>query len=304
MFRALLLKAADSPGLRDFAMRRGFVRRAVRRFMPGEDLEAALRAAEQLEREQLGSVLTLLGENLSTAEEADRVTAHYMDALERIHASRLDAHISVKLTQLGLDQGRDGCEARLRRLADCAAALGNMVWIDMESSRYVDVTLDLYKRLRQEFANTGVCVQAYLYRTAADVDSLLGIGASIRLVKGAYREPPSIAMPSKADVDRNYVALAERILAGGMEPRDGRFGLATHDRAIIRRIEARLQGPSPARVEFQMLYAIQREEQLRLARDGRRVRVLISYGTAWFAWYMRRLAERPANIWFVLKNLG
>jgi proline dehydrogenase len=302
VLRSVLLSASESRWLRERAVRYPFVRRAVSRFMPGERADDALSASRAL---GVGTVLTRLGENLVSASEAERVTKHYLDVLDRVHAERLDVEISVKLTQLGLDFSREECEAHLHALADRARALGNWVWVDMESTAYTDATLDIYRRLRERFPNSGVCVQSYLYRTAADVESLISIGSGIRLVKGAYREPPDKAYPKKEDVDASYFRLAERLLSTDAREKGVRAIFGTHDPLLIRRIErlARSVGLAPRELEFQMLYGIGRSEQVRLAAAGYRFRVLISYGEAWFAWYMRRLAERPANVLFVMRSL-
>jgi len=317
IFRNVLLAASENRWLRERAVRFPFVRRAVTRFMPGETFEDALAASRAL---GVGTVLTRLGENLRNAAEAADVARHYREVLDRIHgASRgdrsdgpapaagqsLDVEISVKLTQLGLDFSREECEAHLHELARHAQSLGNWVWVDMESTAYTQVTLDIYRRLRSAFPNTGLCVQSYLYRTADDIESLIALGSGIRLVKGAYREPPDKAFPKKEDVDESYFRLAERLLSDGAREKGVRAIFGTHDPALIRRIEAhgRSLGRKPDQIEFQLLYGIGRSEQLRLSAAGYRFRVLISYGEAWFAWYMRRLAERPANVLFVLKSL-
>jgi proline dehydrogenase len=300
--RALLLKGSESRWLREHGTKHGFVRRAVSRFMPGETLDDALAASRSL---GVGTVLTHLGENLNSADEADEVTRHYLDALERVRASGLDIEVSVKLTQLGLDFSRDLCEKNLLTLVERARSHGKWLWVDIESTAYTDATIEVFRRARSVSSNVGLCLQAYLYRTAADMDSLIAIGSGIRLVKGAYREPPDKAFPKKADVDENYFRLAEKLLAADTRAKDVRAIFGTHDPVLIRRIEslAKSAGLAPADVEFQMLYGIRRQEQLRLAAEGYRFRVLISYGAAWFPWYMRRLAERPANVLFVLKNL-
>jgi len=270
--------------------------------MPGETFEEALEASRAL---GLGTVLTQLGENLRSVEESKQVTRHYITVLERVHESKLDVEISVKLTQLGLDFSREACAENLHTLMERAKTLVNWVWIDMESTAYTDATLDIFRRARSAFANTGLCVQSYLYRTAADVETLIPLGAGIRLVKGAYREPPEKAFPHKKDVDENYFRLAERLLSQEARARGVRAIFGTHDPILIRRIEehARSAGLSPDALEFQMLYGIRRQEQLRVVEAGHRFRVLISYGAAWFPWYMRRLAERPANVLFVLRSL-
>jgi proline dehydrogenase len=302
ILRDVFLAASESRWLRERAVKLPFVRRAVSRFMPGETVDDALSASRAL---GVGTVLTRLGENLRNAEEAESVARHYLDVLDRVAAERLDVEISVKLTQLGLDFSREECERHLRALAERARSHGNWLWIDIESTAYTDVTLDLYRRLRGSFANTGLCVQSYLYRTAADVESLIALASGIRLVKGAYKEPPDKAFPKKEDVDESFYRLAERLLSDDDRAKGVRAIFGTHDPILIRRIEdhARSRGLPAKDVEFQMLYGIRRQEQLRLMRAGYRFRVLISYGEAWFAWYMRRLAERPANVLFVLKSL-
>jgi len=305
LMRSLLLAGSESRWLRAQATRRAFVRRAVSRFMPGESLEDALGTAPALKQDGIGLVLTRLGESVSDAAEADAVATHYLEALQRIRATSVAAEISVKPTQLGLDIEPERCLAHLRALAGRAAALGNFVWIDMEQSRYVDATLDLTRRVRAEHANVGVCLQAYLFRTAPDVERLVPSGAGIRLVKGAYREPPEIAFPRKRDVDANYLALARRLLADDARKAGVRAVFGTHDSRLLRAIvdHAAAIGLPARAAEFHLLYGIQRAQQQRLARAGHTVRVLVSYGSYWFPWYMRRLAERPANVLFVAKSL-
>jgi len=305
LMRSVLLAGSESPWLRAQATRRAFVRRAVSRFMPGESLEEALGTAPDLARDRIGLVLTRLGESVTDAAEADEVAAHYLDALESIRAQRVNAEISVKPTQLGLDIDASRCLAHVRALAGRAAALGNFVWIDMEQSRYVDATLELARTVRAAHANVGVCVQAYLFRTAQDLERLLPIGAGVRLVKGAYKEPAEIAFPRKADVDANYLTLARRLLADDARKAGVRAVFGTHDTRLLGAIaESNAALGRPARdAEFHLLYGIQRAEQQRLARAGHAVRVLVSYGSYWFPWYMRRLAERPANVWFVARSL-
>ncbi len=305
LMRSVLLAGSQSVWLRERAMRWGFVTRATKRFMPGEELEDALAAAELLRRDGVATILTRLGENLTEMGEAQAVVDHYIQAQERVRATGIDAEMSVKLTQLGLDQSAEACCASLKRIADHAATLGRTVWIDMEGSAYTDVTLDLYRRLRREQPNVGVCVQSYLLRTDSDLDTLVPLGAAIRLVKGAYKEPAMIAFQSRRDVDENYIRLAVRLL--GEEARKaGVFaGFGTHDATLIQRIQqhAAANGVPKSAFEFEMLYGIRRDAQARLVADGYRLRVLISYGEFWFPWYMRRLAERPANVLFVVKNL-
>lgn len=305
LVRSAFLAGSESRWLREQAVNYRFVRRAVSRFMPGEDLDAAIAAAQDLQAKNIGAVLTYLGENLQRLEEAEQVTRHYLEVLARAQGASLDAEISVKLTQLGLDLGPAACEAGLLSLIERAGAAGTWVWIDMESSAYTDVTLDIFRRARARFANVGVCVQAYLRRTEQDLRTLIPLGGGLRLVKGAYREPPEKAFPRKRDVDANYLTLARRLLGREARQAGVRAIFGTHDAALIRRIVEEVPGAAlrPQEVELQMLYGIKREEQGRLAARGHRFRVLISYGDAWFPWYMRRLAERPANVLFVLRNL-
>jgi len=300
--RSVLLAGSENRWLRDHATRWRFVRGAVSRFMPGETAEAALDATRAL---GVGTVLTQLGENVRDLDQARGVTRHYLDVLDRVHRDGLDVEVSIKLTQLGLDLSREECEKNLLTLIERARSLSNWIWIDMEGAAYTDVTLDMARRARAGNPNVGVCVQAYLYRTAEDMKSLIALGSGIRLVKGAYREPPDKAFPKKSDVDENYFRLAEQLLSADARAKGVRAIFGTHDPILIRRIEdlGRSSNLPPEALEFQMLYGIRRQEQERIAKAGYRFRVLISYGDAWFPWYMRRLAERPANVLFVVKNL-
>jgi proline dehydrogenase len=306
LIRNLLLAGSESTWLRSHATRSRIVRRSVTRFMPGETIDAALAAARDLQAAGTPTILTHLGENVRDASEAAAVAAHYLELLDRVHAAGLDAWVSVKPTQLGLDLGMDLCRRHLVRLSAHAANTRNMLWIDMESTPYVDRTIDLYRGLRGEFANVGVALQAYLYRTPEILDALIPLGPAVRVVKGAYREPPSLAFPNKKDVDEQFYRLSVRLVAADARAAGAFLAIATHDPALIARLQAHLaaQQVSRDRYEFEMLYGIRRDLQTQLARAGARVRVLISYGEYWFPWYMRRLAERPANLWFVAKNLA
>ena len=305
VMRTVLLAGSESRWLRHQAPRLGFVKKAVTRFMPGEHVEDALAAAAALREQGITSVLTHLGENVSDAPEAAAVGRHYLDVLGRIDASRLDCQISVKLTQLGLDVGEEACHANLRALVEKAAGLGNFVWIDMEQHGYVDRTLALYRRILAALSNVGVCLQAYLYRTPADLASLLPLGGGIRLVKGAYNEPADVAYPKKSDVDASFVALAKEMVGPAARASGLRAVFGTHDQRIIRALQAHAESNGVPRdaFEFDLLFGIQRAEQLRLAQERYRIRVLISYGEYWFPWYMRRLAERPANVLFVARSM-
>ncbi len=305
LIRRALLAGSTNPWLRDRATKTAFVRRSVSRFMPGESIDEAIAAASELQTHGITTILTRLGENLDTAAAFDAVTAHYLDVLDRVAAAGLDAQISIKPTQLGLDLDPGLCERNLIRLLDRAVAVGNFVWIDMEGSPYVDRTIALYRRMRERTPRVGVALQAYLYRTAADVESLVPLGAAIRIVKGAYLEPADVAYPRKADVDASFFRLCTRLLADDAGRDGALLHIATHDTALADRLAEwmSVHGVRQSRYEFAMLYGIQRGQQQRLAAAGTRLRVLISYGEHWFPWYMRRLAERPANIWFVVRTM-
>lgn len=303
--RSLLLWASRDPWLRSHVPDWPFVRRAARRFMPGEDLAAALAAAERFQADGIDVWLTHLGENLTSLAEADAVAAHYEDALRQVAARHIRAEISVKPTQLGLDLDEAAMLTHLGRLAAAQAAAGGMLWLDMEDHTYVDRTLAALHTLRAKGASVGICLQAYLHRTAADLEGLAGSGVGVRLVKGAYAEPASVAFPAKRDVDLNFLALSARLLElshgeGGLRP-----AFATHDVALLERIAAlaNASGVERSAYEFGMLYGIRVADQRRFAQAGHRVRNLIAYGTAWYPWYVRRLAERPANVIFVLRQL-
>jgi proline dehydrogenase len=305
LMRKALLAASTNVWMREHVTKYPFVRRSVSKFMPGERTEDALGAAKELKAGGITTILTHLGENLTRPDEAEAVTRHYLDLLDRISASGLDAQISIKPTQLGLDLDRALCERNLDRLVERAAERNNFVWIDMESSPYVDPTIDLFRRTRAQTTRVGIALQAYLRRTARDVESLLPLGSAIRIVKGAYLEPPDVAFPKKSDVDENFYTLCVRLLSEEARGAGGLLHIGTHDISLIDRLSlyiAEHDVPASA-YEYAMLYGIQRGQQQRLASDGKRLRVLISYGEYWYPWYVRRLAERPANIWFVAKNM-
>jgi proline dehydrogenase len=303
--RALFLKASESRWLREHGVKAPFVRRAVSRFMPGETFEDMLRAARALEPQGIRSVFTRLGENVSDLAEADAVATHYLEGIAAIEALNLACEPSVKPTQLGLDIDRDKARDHLMAIAARAQAANSYLWIDMEQSPYVDATLELTETLRRRHAGVGVCLQAYLHRTRDDLARMLRIGAGVRLVKGAYREPAAVALVSKAEVDANYLTLGRMMLDGVAHGGSSRAVFGTHDARIVAALceHARTTRVPSGGYEFHMLYGIQRGEQTRLAEAGEHVRVLIAYGTYWFPWYMRRLAERPANVWFVAKSL-
>lgn len=302
--RSILLRASRSQWLANSVMRRPFAKRAVKRFMPGEELSDALDAAATLGPSGLGTILTKLGENLGSLAEADHVRDHYLEAFDQIQRRGLvRSVVSVKPTQLGLDHSMDACAAHLEALAVKAESVGSILWIDMEDSSYVDRTLELYRGLKARHPAIGIAIQAYLRRTPDDIASLLPLRPIIRLVKGAYAEPPHVAFPEKRETDLAYYDLAGTLLEaakrGGALPIFG-----SHDLPLLRRIIGRAEqlGLPKDKYEIHMLYGIKMEDQRALARAGQTVATLISYGSAWFPWYMRRLAERPANVWFVVRS--
>jgi proline dehydrogenase len=271
------------------------------RFVAGETLDDGIRVAGGLNARGIGAMLDHLGENVGSADQAASAADAYVLAIKRIAEEGLeDANISVKLTQLGLDVSEDTCLENSRRVLEAAAEHRTLVMIDMESSDYVDRTLAVYRALRKDHEGVGVCIQAFLRRSADDVRALASEGAIVRVCKGAYLEPPTVAFPRRAEVDRNYARLAAALLMSG-----SRVHLATHDERLIdgaRRFLDR-RGISPDRSEFQMLYGIRRDLQERLLREGYRVRVYVPYGSQWYPYLTRRLAERPANLWFLASNL-
>jgi len=304
LMRSLLLAASQNRWLRDHAAHYSFVRGTVARFMPGETLDEALGAAEALRSKKIGTVFTHLGENIKDRAEAQQVTEHYLGVLDRIREKGLEAEISVKLTQLGLDLSPELCFEHLKAIIEWAQK-DSIVWVDMEASNYVDATLELYRRALTAHPNVGVCLQAYLHRTKDDLAKLLPLRPSIRLVKGAYNEPPEIAFPRKQDVDENYFTLGKQMLRAKKENCCVRAAFGTHDVALIRRLSevASTEGLRKADFEVQMLYGIQRAEQERLASEGCASIVLVAYGSHWYPWFVRRLAERPANLWFMVRNV-
>ncbi|NJD18596.1 MAG: proline dehydrogenase [Gemmatimonadetes bacterium] len=304
MLRNALLWASKNPFLAHRLPTYGFVRRATRRFMPGETLEDALREAARLQGAGSPTTFTLLGENVTTPADADTVAEHYLGVLEAVRARGLDTEVSVKPTQLGLDLGATEARKRLERIVR-ACDPGSLVWVDMESTAYVDATLEIFRGVREDHENVGLCLQSYLYRTEKDLEALLPLRPAIRLVKGAYKEPADLAFPRKADVDRNFVKLAGMMLRARVEGQAGRPVMGTHDPRMIAEAGrlAHELGLRKDAWEVAMLYGIKTDEQERLVRTGHGVRVLVAYGSHWFPWYMRRLAERPANVWFVVKQL-
>jgi proline dehydrogenase len=302
MLRAGLLWLSEQPQVFRFVRRNGLARRFASRFVAGETVESAVAALRDLNAAHLTASLDLLGESVQRAEEAHHARDTYLETLDRIRAAGADANVSVKLTQMGLDIDEALCVANLRAIIAKAKTHGSFVRIDMEQSTYTEKTLQLFRdTFYPEFGGAvGVVVQSYLRRTAADVEAMIALRARVRLCKGAYKEPDSVAFPAKRDVDANYVTCMERLLEQGRYP-----GIATHDEKIIAHAKAftRRSGIAPDRYEFQMLYGVRRDLQQALRREGYNVRVYVPFGTHWYPYLMRRLAERPANIVFIVGNV-
>ena len=296
--RGTLLWASGNATLREHLPRFRAVRKTVERFMPGETADDGLAAAERLAADGLPATFTLLGENVDDLSQATAAAGEYLGLLDRIDALGMDAEVSVKLTQLGFDLEPDATMVHMERLADRSAEMGRTVWIDMESSAYVEGTIELYATLLARSPNTGLCMQAYLHRTWDDVQKLAPLGPTIRLVKGAYREPKDVAFQDKRVIDESYFRLATHLATSAR-----RLALGTHDTDLVARIEAAVPGGREA-FEVAMLYGIRSDEQRRLARDGFTVRTLIAYGPYWYPWFMRRIAEKPvANTLLALRNV-
>jgi proline dehydrogenase len=297
-----LLWLSERQGVFNFVRRNGLARRFASRFVAGESIDQGVEAARDLARRGITASLDLLGESVTAESEAVAARDQYLRMLDQMAASGAEVNVSVKLTQMGLDIAEELCLANMTAILEKAAALHGFVRLDMESSEYTQRTLDFFRhRLFDRFgAHCGVVIQSMLRRSEQDIEDLVAMKARVRLCKGAYLEPPSVAYPDKGDVDRSYVRLMERLLTAGTYP-----GLATHDEAIIAHARdfVRRQGIGPDRFEFQMLYGVRRDLQERLRKEGFRLRVYIPFGTQWYPYLMRRLAERPANIAFLLGNI-
>lgn len=301
MLRRALLALSENRRARELVLRNPLARRAARRFVAGETLDDALAAADRLATAGFLTSLNLLGERTVSGADAEAAAVGYEEILERLRDRTMDCYVAVKLTQLGLDVSEDLASRLLRRILERARPAGTLVRIDMEHSMYVDATLRILKRLRGEgFEALGAVIQAYLYRSAQDLEHLLALGIPIRLVKGAYMEPAAIAYPKKRDVDAAYERLMRRLLTDA-----GYHAIATHDERLIRAALrfAHEQGRAPEAFEFQMIYGVRRDLQEWLRREGARIRVYIPFGVQWYPYFMRRLAERPANLMFLLRNI-
>ena len=300
MFRSLLLFLSQSSGLRHWMETSSAAERLTSRFIAGNTLERELAVCQSLNAEGILATLDHLGESVASLEEAGGSRDAYLAALDRIAQLGLKATVSVKLTQLGLDFSEADCRANVERLVERAKAIGSVVEVDIESSHYVNRTLDLVSHLHARHGSVRAVIQAYLYRSESDIESLCRQRIPVRLCKGAYKEPSDIAFPDKKDVDQNYVRLMTRLLDTGVYP-----AIASHDEKIIPRALAYVKERNIAadRFEFQMLYGIRRDLQRRLVEGGHRLRLYVPYGDAWYPYLMRRLAERPANVLFLVRNL-
>ncbi len=305
MMRAALLALSTQPGLGRALDRWPLTRRLVRRFVAGTELEAALAVIQGMQERGLSTAITYLGENVASEAEARAAAAAYLEILDQIKRRSLRCVPSLKLTHMGLDVSETACVENLRHILERARDHGTLVWVDMEQTAYTDRTLRLYAELRREYPHVACVVQAYLRRSEEDVRRLIALGATVRLCKGAYREPPSVAFPDKGDVDRNYERLMDLLLSREAQTAGVYTGFATHDERLIVRAEgrARERGVPRDRFEIQMLYGIRADLHARIRDRGLALRLLVPYGEEWFGYFMRRLAERPANLLFLLKNL-
>ncbi len=301
--RSALIWLSRQEGLKDFATSFGFFKKLTTRFVAGENIDEVIPFIRQINSENATASFDHLNESVGSAAEAEQEVLEYLDILAKIDEQRIRSNVSIKLTQFGLGLDPELAYQNARRVVVEAERRGNFVRVDMEDSSVTQVTIDIFKRLRAEFGlNTvGIVLQSYLYRTLADAQELVKLPARIRICKGAYNEPPEVAFPEKKDVDANYIKVMQLLLSSGTY-----HGIATHDPKMIdATIEfAAREGIGKEKYEFQMLYGIRRDLQHQLARDGFNVRIYVPYGKHWYPYFMRRLAERPANIWFVMKNLA
>lgn len=304
LIRNFIFWLSQKKGVTDAIARRGMRSGFARRFIAGETLEDALAASVELCRAGRSVNLNRLGENVGSRAEAEAARDTYLRMLRELAAAKLDGIISIKLTQLGLDLDRQLCQELTLQIAEAAVGLGRIIEMDMEGTSYTDVTLEIYEATQRRYPGMGVAIQAYLYRSEKDVERLLPLRPKLRLVKGAYREPANLAIQKKSEVDANFRRLTDRLLehaaAGRCFP-----VIATHDPAMQEHAKKGVaaRGLSPERYEFQMLYGIRRDLQQQLRDAGHPLRVYIPFGTEWCPYFMRRLSERPANVWFVLRNL-
>ena len=301
--RSSLIWLSRQEGLKDFAARFGFFKKLTTRFVAGDNIDETIPLIRQINSENATASFDHLNESVTSAAEADQEVAEYLSILAKIDEQKIRSNVSIKLTQFGLGLDPELAYRNARRVVEDAHRRGNFVRVDMEDSNVTQLTIDIFKRLRAEFGlnDVGIVLQSYLYRTLSDAQELVKLPARIRICKGAYNEPPEVAFPDKKDVDANYVKVMQLLLSSGTY-----HGIATHDPKMIdATIDfATREGIGKEKYEFQMLYGVRRDLQRQLARDGFNIRVYVPYGKHWYPYFMRRLAERPANIWFVLKNLA
>jgi proline dehydrogenase len=302
MVRQMLLYLSRAGWAKNIAVNWRLARRVARRFVAGETLDDAVGVVMELNRRGILATLDCLGESVKKAEDTQAVVNAYQNALNRIHADNLQSSVSLKLTHLGLDISEDLCITNLRHILGIAKQYGVQVTIDMEDSSYTDTTLRIYRTLRDEynFDNVGTVIQAYLHRSESDMQQLAAEGAFVRLCKGAYLEPSEVAFPDKADVDANFIKLTRQFLSANGS---SYLAIATHDEKMISAVESFIDQVASGRYEFQMLYGIRTERQADLAAKGFKMRVYVPYGDAWYPYFMRRLAERPANVWFFVRSV-
>ena len=302
--RNIILWASRNEWLKTRVPKMKFVQNAVKRFMPGEKVDDAIHATKELIKHNIPTTFTHLGENITNLQEDEMNTQHYLDLLEEINSEHLDIEVSLKLTHIGFDLSFDKTLELFSSISEKGKRLKNNVFIDIEDSSYVDKTINFYKQIKEKYNNVGLCLQAYLYRTMDDVKGMIDINPWIRLVKGAYKEPATAAFPKLSNVNENFILISKYLL-DRVETDGIRVAFGTHDLIIQEQVkkEADKLSLPKEKFEFQMLYGIKTTEQYKLASDGYKIRTLISYGDFWYPWYMRRLAERPANVGFVLKNI-
>ena len=300
MIKGLLLYMSESPGIKKFSMKFRVSRSVARRFVAGEDIDDAMVAVRKLNEKGCSATLDYLGENVTTAEEAAVACTEYLRALSHIRKSAVNSNVSLKLTQFGLAIDEELCRQNVEQVVKRAADVNNFVRIDMEGSPYTDATLRVFSALRRVHENVGIVIQAYLFRSEKDIEEMLKLKSRIRLCKGAYKEPPEISFKKKADTDANYVKLMKILLKSGIY-----HGIATHDPNMIQATKTFVtaEGIGKEQFEFQMLFGIRRDLQDQLIREGYNLRVYVPYGGEWYSYLMRRMAERPANLMFVLRNM-
>ena len=300
MLKSLLLYMSEQPRIQRLATNLQVSRHVALRFVAGEKIPDAIEAIRVLNAKGFSATADYLGEMVNKREDAGRATEEYLEVLRQIDRNKLNSNVSLKLTQFGLGMDEDFCKSNVEQVVKLAAQYNNFVRIDMEGSPYTESTLRIFKSLRSQYENVGIVIQAYLFRSEKDIQDVIGLSGRIRLCKGAYKEPPEISFKEKKDTDKNFIKLMEILLQSGIY-----HGIATHDPAMIQATKefAKKQNIGKEKFEFQMLYGVRRDLQENLLKEGYRVRIYVPYGDEWYSYLMRRMAERPANLLFVLRNL-